>query len=525
VLIPFTPDCEYQYGEEVLPPEKIERLANSFQKYKIIDLQHEFTKRLINRLPPIPRGKLLKSYISKETMFLKGLDGLVREYPAGTWIISVEITDSEAMKLYEQGALTGLSVTVKEREHADTIIKYLEEHDIPYLPAEIIEAEKGFYKKPKRILMKDVENPVAFTVSLVKQPCVYGAKFCKNSCLIVNENKLKENKILNIKEKIKSEINSFIDGLDVEDESIKEDIVEESEKEETIEEEAEKEEVTETEADKGDSTKCGNGKTKTIYGRKVKVSEAKKSEETTEETESIKEDGDSGDGDDKGDGDTTATAGAGEGTTSGDGADLDGDGSDLSGDTDNDSDKTTSTGSEDEDKDGDKGTSKGNVKKEAKKSDESVETESDKDVLYLAQDDVENLISTTLRRYAEEIEQMVFDGIQEALDDYLFANEYSYKEDIEEEKPEEEIEEPEEEEEEAQKQYATPEMVQSMFDEQFASFKSSITESIKQAQKESIKSYSKAINPSDDGLKQETQKETFKPRVERDFNGCRIRKR
>lgn len=137
VLIPYTPDCEYEYGEDVLPPEKIEQLANSFNDYKIIDLQHEFTKRLINHMDPVPRGKLLKSYISQEDIRLTGLDGYVREYPRGTWIISVEITDSEAMKLYEQGVLTGLSITVKEKEHADTIINFLNDNDIPYLPEEI----------------------------------------------------------------------------------------------------------------------------------------------------------------------------------------------------------------------------------------------------------------------------------------------------------------------------------------------------------------------------------------------------
>ena len=150
VLIPYTPDCEYQYGEEVLPPEKIEHLANSFNEYKIIDLQHEFTKRLINKLKPVPRGKLLKSYITTEKLHLKGLDGFIREYPKGTWIISVEITDPEAIQLYNTGQLTGLSITVKEKEHADAIIDFLNKHDVPYLPEHIVEAEKGFYKKPKR---------------------------------------------------------------------------------------------------------------------------------------------------------------------------------------------------------------------------------------------------------------------------------------------------------------------------------------------------------------------------------------
>jgi len=460
----------------------------------------------------------------------------VREYPRGTWIISVEVAAFEAMKLYEQGVLTGLSITVKEKEHADTIINFLNDNDIPYLPEEVVDAEKGFYKKPKRILMKDVINPVAFTVSLVKQPCVYGAKFCRNSCLIVNEEKLKENKILNLKEKIKSEINNIIDGLDVE-EAMKEDIVEESEKEGIKStEESEKEEVdsVEEEAEK-DSEKCGgNNKTKTIYGRKVKV-EAKKSEteETEEEVESIKDDGTSGDG--KGDGDSggentggTTTGGTTTGGTTTGGTTTGGEntsGETATGETA--TGETTANNSEADSDDKGDGTGKKNIVKESKKEDikeTNTETESEKEVLYLAQDDVENLISTTLRRYAEEIEQMVFDGIQEALDDYLFAS--SYKEEKEPDEDEDVELDEDEEVEESQKQYATPEMVQSMFDEQFGSFKSSIMDGIKKAQKESIKSYSKAITPSDDGFGKEAKKESnFKPKVERDFNGCRIRKR
>ena len=548
VLIPFTPDCEYSYGEEVLPPEKIEQLANSFNDYKIIDLQHEFTKRLINKLNPIPRGKLLKSYIVQDTLHLKGLDGLIREYPKGTWIISVEITDPEAKQLYKDGVLTGLSVTVKEREHADAIIDFLENNSVPYLPEQVVEAEKAFSKVPKRILMKDVVNPVAFTVSLVRAPCVYDAKFCKNSCLVVNKNKLREKKILNLKEKIKKELNSFIDGLDVEDESVKEDI-ESSEPVEVLKEDVED------------------------------ASEAVKTEENSsvsEQSESIKEDGDgdgetgnpsttSGDGNGNGGSTPTSTSGDGNGgstptSTGGDGnggstpTSTGGDGDKTSG-TDSTTSTSTDGGESDDDSDEDNSTSKGKVKEakkedletesekseskkcggtktiygrkvkvsEAKKEaeDDAVATESDK-VLYLAQEDVESLISTTLRRYADEVEQMVFDGIQEALDDYLFANDTSYKEDL---KPEEEEEEPTEpEEEESQKEYATAEMVQSMFDEQFSSFKSSLMDNIKQAQKESIKSYSKAITPSDDGLSDESTKESFTPRVQRDFNGCRIRR-
>lgn len=484
VLIPYAPDCEYQYGEEVLPPDKIKLLADSFQKYKIIDLQHEYTKRLINHQKPIQRGKLLNSYISEDELYLKGLDGFNRKYPQGTWIISVKITDPEAMKLYNKGQLTGFSVTVKERSHANAIMDYVSQKEL-LIPESVIESEKAFTKTPKRILMKDVKDPVAFTVSLVRQPCVYGAKFCRKSCLIVNKDKLKENTKSNmsLKDKIKAELNTFIDGLDVEEESVKEYKSEADleELEEVSPEESKKE-------DDGTEGSGGNGGDSTTTGG-----------DTTTTS-----------------GDTTTTTGEGENET------------ETEMPTDNGGNGGTSQGKVKEaqkekvtEEESEKCGGKESEKCKGKESKKCVNKESEKSVLYLAQEDVEDLIRTTLQRYAEEIEQMVFDGIQEALDDYEFAG--SFKETPP--KPEEPEKKEEDEQVEPIEKYATKEMVESIFEEQFSSFKSDLMGNIKKAQKESIKSYSKAINPESDGFQEESKKGYTSRMSDRDVYGRRLRKK
>ena len=42
-LIPYTPDCDYPNGEELLTPEKIEQIHSTFKNYGIIDYEHQFT--------------------------------------------------------------------------------------------------------------------------------------------------------------------------------------------------------------------------------------------------------------------------------------------------------------------------------------------------------------------------------------------------------------------------------------------------------------------------------------------------
>ena len=122
-----------------------EYLAN----YSLVDKNHEFfeTREVI--------GVPVESYITKEPISLKGLDGTVNEYPKGTWIATTRITDEEEMEKALNGEYTGYSITTVSKKFADKQIQL-----------------------PRRVLMKDIKDPVGFTISLVRKPCVRGAKFC-----------------------------------------------------------------------------------------------------------------------------------------------------------------------------------------------------------------------------------------------------------------------------------------------------------------------------------------------------------
>ena len=236
VYIPNTPDCEYKFGERKLSKAKIKYLARTFNRYKIIDLQHEYGQRLIDGKKPIQRGNVLASYITTKDVTLKGLDGQIRTYPEGTWILKIEITDKTAMMLYYQGKLSGVSATAKRRNDADFLLWYA--------------SKKSTTKVRRRILLSDIKDPVVFTVSLVKKPCVYGAKFCNKSCIINNTENMEENS-MSLMDVIKDKLNTALEDIDLEqlEESTKSDIDEEEEVNETEENEEEKEEESEEESE------------------------------------------------------------------------------------------------------------------------------------------------------------------------------------------------------------------------------------------------------------------------------------
>lgn len=257
VYIPNTPDCEFGDGEKILTEKKIKYLSKTFNKYKIIDLQHEFSKRILKGKKPIQRGELVASYIAKNQIKLKGMDGNLRTYPKGTWIVGIKITDKTAMMLYNQGKLTGVSATAKKKNDADFLKEYI--------------SSKSVKNIPKRILLSDIKDPVVFTISLVEKPCVFGAKYSSKSCILKNSKKLEDNS-MSIMDVIKEKINNSIDDIDLEDlenESQKEDknteeVVDETQEEkvdETVEDkdnqeetEEKDEEETEEEVETGDES-------------------------------------------------------------------------------------------------------------------------------------------------------------------------------------------------------------------------------------------------------------------------------
>jgi hypothetical protein len=177
-LIPGEPDCDFEDGEEILTAEKVARIAHKFMNYRIIDKEHDFLVTKKNMGDPV------ESYLLDEPKVMKNIHGEEREYPAGTWVVKSKITDPEMMEAALKGEIA-YSVSVLSEDDADKITASM----------------KG------RVLIKDINNPVGFTVSLTRTPCV------DNSCSVKSANKAgrpisKENK--SILEKARDLIDSLI---------------------------------------------------------------------------------------------------------------------------------------------------------------------------------------------------------------------------------------------------------------------------------------------------------------------------
>lgn len=151
VLVPNEPDCDFMRGEEPLSEEQIRRIAHSYMDYRIIEKNHDYLQTHEEVGVPV------ESYITSDPTSLKGVDGHVRSYPPGTWMLTMKITDQKSIQKVLNGEYTGVSVTA--------------------LPLDV--AEEISTKESANYLIKDLKNPVGFAVSLVREPCVRSAKFCK----------------------------------------------------------------------------------------------------------------------------------------------------------------------------------------------------------------------------------------------------------------------------------------------------------------------------------------------------------
>lgn len=185
VLIPGEPDCDYVNGENPLTVEQVTKMAHEYiENYRIVDKEHEYfkTKEEI--------GTPVESYLLPAPMIMKSIDGVEREYPKGTWVVKTRITDPEIMAKAEDGKVA-YSVTV-----------------LPKDAAEKLAAEKG------RVLIKDLDNPVVYTLSLTEFPCVNNSCSTKSDDVAVKEGKSISEENRTILEKARDAANDAINKID-----------------------------------------------------------------------------------------------------------------------------------------------------------------------------------------------------------------------------------------------------------------------------------------------------------------------
>ena len=147
-------------------------------------------------------GTPLKSWISSKNTTYTDITGTTRDIPAGTWWLKSKITDHTAIRLIDEGKLTAYSLTTANQIYADKIIDLLNNRHSQSNKSQ--DAKLNELAVKSRTLIKDIDNPVGFTVSLTAFPCVSNAVFSKQ-CLFQsqkNNNTNKEDDIMTENEKI-----------------------------------------------------------------------------------------------------------------------------------------------------------------------------------------------------------------------------------------------------------------------------------------------------------------------------------
>lgn len=198
IIVPNTPDCDYNNGEELLSNEKIEALKESFKDYNIIDYQHQFTD---DTKPYFMKkvGTPIRVFYNDEAMKFEDVTGEEIQVPQKTLWLESEITDDQVIKEIDNLELVAYSITVSEKSDAETVMKVYNQlvlkqksankEDIDLTSLHTINEKIS----NKRTLIKDIDDPVMLTTSVVKFPCVNKAKFCKRSLNNNGDNMTEEN--------------------------------------------------------------------------------------------------------------------------------------------------------------------------------------------------------------------------------------------------------------------------------------------------------------------------------------------
>ena len=211
VMIPGAKDCDYEHGEEPLTKEQIQEFAKSYEQYQFIDHEHGLTRNG-QRI-----GVPVNSFLLTDDTTMNTVDGS-KTYPSGTWMMTSHLTDEVAIKNAMDGKYTGYSVSVFSKDRADQYLEALKTDKTTPMPTACKNISSG-----GTALIKDINDPVVLSVSLVKSPCLHDSKFCElDGDIMTDEVKSMKSKILDAMgmseqaevEALKSEVVSLESKID-----------------------------------------------------------------------------------------------------------------------------------------------------------------------------------------------------------------------------------------------------------------------------------------------------------------------
>lgn len=189
VLKPGVPDCDFKNGETPLTTEQIAHLMTTYNNdYNIIDYDHKYLfdgpwyKRNL--------GTPIRSWQSTEDITYLDVFDVKQTAPAGSWWLQSKVTDPEAIQKIDELEVNSYSLTTANKSFAERFMELggLSSKNSYDSEVEELLKEYGMISTKHRTLIKDISDPVGFTVSLTGFPCVGGACFAKK-CLTQSQNR------------------------------------------------------------------------------------------------------------------------------------------------------------------------------------------------------------------------------------------------------------------------------------------------------------------------------------------------
>ena len=188
VMIPGAKDCDWANGEPPLTVEQIREFAKSYEKYQFIDHEHGLTR------DGTKIGVPVDSFLLTEDTTMTTLNGSMKTYPRGSWFVTSQLTDPNAIELALNGGYTGYSASVFTKSRANEYLSALKSDSSAPLPCSCKDVSSS-----GNSLIKDVPDPVVLSVSLVKSPCLHDSEFCE-----VNKGEIMEEDVKSLKSKVLS---------------------------------------------------------------------------------------------------------------------------------------------------------------------------------------------------------------------------------------------------------------------------------------------------------------------------------
>ena len=188
VMIPGAKDCDFRNGEPPLTVEQIREFAKSYEQYQFIDHEHGLTRDGTRIGVPVD------SFLLTEDTTMTTLNGSLKSYPKGSWFVTSQLTDKDAIDLALNGGYTGYSASVFTKSRADEYLSALKSEPSTPLPCSCKDVSSS-----GNSLIKDVPDPVVLSVSLVKSPCLHDSEFCE-----VDKGEIMEEDVKSLKSKVLS---------------------------------------------------------------------------------------------------------------------------------------------------------------------------------------------------------------------------------------------------------------------------------------------------------------------------------